>query len=60
MMVTLMRKKVERGSDPDQASSTPKTLAEDAYNKAKATYDAFEAKKQNLQKVVLLRKRLVS
>ena len=38
------------GSDPDQASSTPKTLAEDAYNKAKATYDAFEAKKAELGK----------
>ncbi|WP_042907553.1 calcium-binding protein, partial [Gallibacterium anatis] len=38
------------GSDPDQASSTPKTLAEDAYNKAKATYDAFEAKKAEFAK----------
>ncbi|MFU2143583.1 GA-like domain-containing protein, partial [Gallibacterium anatis] len=38
------------GSDPDQASSTPKTLAEDAYNKAKATYDAFEAKKAEFEK----------
>ncbi|OBX02283.1 hypothetical protein, partial [Gallibacterium genomosp. 1] len=38
------------GSDPDQASSTPKTLAEDAYNKAKATYDAFEAKKAGFEK----------
>ncbi|MFU2081546.1 hypothetical protein ACLQ9N_02865 [Gallibacterium anatis] len=36
------------GSDPDQASSTPKTLAEDAYNKAKATYDAFDAQKSVL------------
>ncbi|KGQ23660.1 thrombospondin type 3 repeat-containing protein, partial [Gallibacterium anatis] len=36
------------GSDPDQASSTPKTLAEDAYNKAKATYDAFDAQKSLL------------
>ncbi|MFU2082318.1 hypothetical protein ACLQ9N_06850, partial [Gallibacterium anatis] len=38
------------GSDPDQASSTPKTLAEAAYNKAKATYDAFEAKKAEFEK----------
>ncbi|MFU2136108.1 GA-like domain-containing protein, partial [Gallibacterium anatis] len=38
------------GSDPDQASSTPKTLAEAAYNKAKATYDAFEAKKAEFAK----------
>ena len=38
------------GSNPDQASSTPKTLAEDAYNKAKATYDAFEARKAEFAK----------
>ncbi|MBP4132790.1 Ig-like domain-containing protein, partial [Gallibacterium anatis] len=38
------------GSDPDQASSTPKTLAEAAYNKAKATYDAFEARKSEFEK----------
>ncbi|MFU2132405.1 hypothetical protein ACLRAC_08200 [Gallibacterium anatis] len=36
------------GSDPNQKASTPKTLAEEAYEKAKEAFEAFNAQKSVL------------